>query len=381
MSDVDDRADRLQGFLRMDPDNVQLACEAVDALLLAGRHEGAEDVISGLPQASRSAPGLRFRSARCGLLRGRYADAADLLRAVIVEGHVNIALWHDLAFSQLCLRQTEEAKALLAQALERHGDSEELAIVRARVALMEEDFAGAHRALDVALNLSPQHATALGLRALAFLDEGRTDEAGQTAEAALAIHPDQHEALLVAGTTALWRRDLETADQHLSRALERHPNSGRALSSAGQVCMLRADLMGGRVFLERAVRAMPDHIGTWHALAWAQLLSADLAGAQTSYQSAYDLDRNFADSHGGLALIAALRGAAEEADAAIKIALRLNPQCATALYARSILLQDRGEVAAAEQLLEKLIDGALPPGTSLAEFARNLRARLSTPAA
>src|SRR5207342_527942 len=94
--------------------------------------------------------------------------------------------------------------------------------------------------------------------------------------------------------------------------------------------------------LLHAVVTMPDHIGTWHALAWAQLLLGDIDAAAGSYQQAYDLDRNFADSHGGLALIHALRGETDAAEQAVKRALRLSPQCATALYAKSLLLSDAG---------------------------------------
>jgi Tfp pilus assembly protein PilF len=143
--------------------------------------------------------------------------------------------------------------------------------------------------------------------------------------------------------------------------------------------MLRNDLPKARTILEHAVKAMPDHIGTWHALAWTELLMGDVNAAEKSYQSAYDLDRNFADSHGGLALIAALRGNTEKADHSVKLALKLNPQCPTALYAKSILLTDAGKTEEAEQLMTGLMAGTpLPANASIAEFARNLRARFNT---
>ena len=73
--------------------------------------------------------------------------------------------------------------------------------------------------------------------------------------------------------------------------------------------------------------------------------------AETSYQRAYDLDRNFADSHGGLALVHALRGRTDDAEAAIRRALRLNPQCPTALYAQTLLLEASGRGDEAMRLL------------------------------
>jgi Tfp pilus assembly protein PilF len=129
--------------------------------------------------------------------------------------------------------------------------------------------------------------------------------------------------------------------------------------------------------LQHAVKTMPEHIGTWHALAWTELLSGEIDAAANAYESAYELDRNFADSHGGLALIAALRGEAEAADLAIRRALKLDPNCATAHYARSILLADAGKTEDANRTIAGLMAGApLPADTDIATFARNLRARI-----
>lgn len=373
----ENRAAQLRAYLSVDPSNVPLACDAVDACFEQGLYADAVSLLAQLPADTQRAPGVRFRAARCALVMGSYADAAAILQGLIAEGHGSDALWHDLAFSQLCLRDTHAARATLATARERFPMTPELAIVAARVAMMDGEFAEAHAMLDAALALEPGNATAHGVRALAYLDEGHTDEADAAALRCLAESPDQHEALLVAGTAALWQRRTDAAESHFDRALSRHPNSGRALSGMGQVEMLRGALDAARARLERAVVAMPDHIGTWHALAWTQLLGGDVDGAAASYDRAYALDRNFADSHGGLALVQALRGEADAADASIRRALRLNPACATALYARSLLLSDAGRVQESEAVLESLVAGdLLPEGVDVREFAARLRARI-----
>ena len=60
-------------------------------------------------------------------------------------------------------------------------------------------------------------------------------------------------------------------------------------------------------------------------------------------------------------------------------ALRLNAECPTALYARSILLTDAGRTDDAELLLGAMLAGrGLPEGTSLRDFAQKLRARFGT---
>jgi len=381
MTEANERVAQLQAFLAADPGNALLACDLVDAQFSAADYVGADTTIKTLPLETQVAPGVRFRRARCALILGRYDESANVLRALIADGNENVALWHDLAFCQLCARKTADATKTLAEAEERFGINSELAIVAARVALIDNDYDKAHAALKRAMELAPEHSTAQGLLALALLDAGNTDDGYAAAKACLSRYPDQHEALLVAGTAALWQRDLAHADDYFRRALGRHPNSGRALSGYGQLMMLRNDLPAAREQLLHAVVAMPDHIGTWHALAWTQLLLGDIDAAATSYEHAFDLDRNFADSHGGLALIHALRGETDTAEQSVKRALRLNAQCATALYAKSLLLTDSGRGEEADRVLATLVSqNEMPAGMSIGEFARNLRSRLTTKA-
>ena len=370
------RAAQLRAFFAMDPANVPLACDLFDAYVGAGDIPQAIAFLEGLPAELRAEAAIRFRQARAGLMQGRHAEAVALIQGLIGEGHDSAALWHDLAFAQLCLRDTASARATLQAAMPRFEAPVELIIVAARVAMMDGDFALALRHLEQAESLDATNATVQGLRSLALLDGDETDAAYEAAMGCLAAFPDQHEALMVAGTVALWRQDVPQAEAHFVRALDRLPNSGRCLSGLGQVRMLQNRLDDARAVLLRATAAMPDHIGTWHALAWVELMRGEIDEAETSYQRAFDLDRNFADSHGGLALVHALRGRTDDAEAAIRRALRLNPQCPTALYAQTLLLEASGRGDEAMRLLSGLVQPAgLPEGTDLAEFSRRLRGR------
>ncbi|MGH8108423.1 MAG: tetratricopeptide repeat protein [Arenimonas sp.] len=376
MSDLLQRIDRLKSYLAADPANAMLICDLVDAYFAAAQYQEADQLLSSLGAGLIDEPGVAFRRARISLILGRYEDSISALQALIDQGHENVALWHDLAFSYLCLKNTSSATWAISEAVKRFGDNAELSIVAGRIALMDGDFETAHAQLVKALSLAPEHATAMGLQALVYLDSDKQDIAFDVAKNCLSLYPDQHEALLVIGTVSLWRQDLSTASECFTRVLERHPNSGRARTGYGQVKMMQNKLLEAREQLRMAVIAIPEHIGTWHALAWTQLLLGDVDAAEASYQSGYDLDRNFADSHGGLALIHALKGRTEEADQAIKRALRLNPACVTAHYARTLLLSDAGQIHEADsQLADLLQQTKLPLNIDVREFAKNLRAR------
>lgn len=372
------RVDQLQAYLAADPANSSLACDLVDAMLAESRFHEADDLIARLPVSVQATTGMQFRKARCALVLGRYDEAANDLRDLIARGNDSIALWHDLAFCQLCQRDTGAARATLDQAISRYGDDAELEVLQGRVAAMAGDDEFALAALSKALKLSPNHPAAMGVRALTLLDAGQTEAAASAAAQCLAAHPDQHEALLTAGTIELWQRNLPTALVHFQRVLARHPNSGRALSGHGQLLMLQGRLAEARQQLESAVTAMPDHIGTWHALAWVQLLETDVVGAEYSYQRAYEIDRNFGETHGGFALLMVLNGWRDEAERAIRRALRLDSKSITGRYAHSLWLEDCGRQDEADAVLQELLaQGSLPSGMGVKDFSRRLRERIT----
>lgn len=355
---------RLSAFLAQDPGNPELACEVFDQHFAAGSFAEARGTLEPLPEEGQALVSVRFRYARLDLVTGEYRRAEDNLVCLQATGHDGPTIAHDIVFAQLCQRNLDGAHASLETALTRHGETAALRILQARIALMRKDYAAAQAALDDALRLDPADATTQGLRALAWLDAGDEAQALNIAAACLAQHPDQHEALLAAGTASLWRGDAQLAGQHYGRALDRFPNSGRALSGMGQCHMLAGDLDQARTTLERAVVAMPDHVGTWHALAWIQLLSGELAIAEKSYLEALDLDRNFAESHGGLAVVALLDERYEEGEDAMKRALRLDPACVSGRYARSLWLQHTGEHDAADAIFAELMRAGAMPGIS-----------------
>lgn len=370
--------DQLGKFLSQDPGNAELACQLADLLFSTGDYDQARTTLQGLPDGSRSDAGVQFRQARLDLVAGRYAEAEQRLLLMLRSGHDSGAVGHDIAFSQLCQRRLTDADQSAQDTIVRHGATPELQVLKARIALMERDYERAQRALDAALSLEPDNATALGLRALGLLDAGETLAADGAAAACLARYPGQHEALLAAGTLRLWQGDAAAAHSHFQRALERFPNSGRALSGMGQVIMLGGDLEQAQALLQRAVTAMPDHIGTWHALGWTQLLQGELAEAERSYRNAYALDRNFAESHGGLAVVLLLDGRTDEGEIHMKRALKLDSQCISGRYARTLWLRERGEQAESDaEFMELARAGALPglDPSQAHTLAERLRAR------
>jgi Tfp pilus assembly protein PilF len=105
---------------------------------------------------------------------------------------------------------------------------------------------------------------------------------------------------------------------------------------------------------------MPEHVGTWHVLGWTQLMQGDVSAAQRAFERALAADRNFAESHGGLAVVAAMQGRDEEARQSIRRALRLNREAMSPQYAQLLLLKKEGRDQEAQALLDDVLARPAP---------------------
>lgn len=368
------RASRLLAFAEQDPSNLSLLCDLLDEWLAEGRVDEALARVHSAPAELQDSPAVKFRAARCALLHRDFAGVVTLLQPLVaVAAEVPVGISHDLAYAQFALGLLDDAWLTLAT-LEPHGeDAVAVALLKARVLHHQKQYDAALTVL-APVTAGPRLPEVQGLRALLLLDLGETAKAASEARRALEVDPAQYEATIVQGTVALWERRIDESQVLFEQVLAVDPAAGRALLGLGQVRMLHADIAAARAILERAVAAMPDHIGSWHALAWCQLLEGDLVGARHSFDRAFAIDRTFGETHGGYALVHALRGERHEAEESIKRATRLDPNGPSARYARSVLLLDEGFPQEAKQI----IDGILlqSPGQPLpvpADFIYRLR--------
>jgi Flp pilus assembly protein TadD len=100
---------------------------------------------------------------------------------------------------------------------------------------------------------------------------------------------------------------------------------------------------------------MPSHIGTWHLLGWSRILGRELDGARSAFDTALGLDRNFGESHGGMAVVLALQGQREQAEAAIERALGLDRDSLAARYAQMVLSGQTEDPERFRQLARRLM--------------------------
>jgi Tfp pilus assembly protein PilF len=147
--------------------------------------------------------------------------------------------------------------------------------------------------------------------------------------------------------------------------LQLAPANARAYIGLGTLALLENDLQQAKAHLLRGVELMPGHVGSWHVLAWTHLMSGEIDLAELRFRHALELERNFAETHGALAAIAALRGDRAASERGIEVALRLDPQSLAARFAQSVLVGQAGDPAAARKIIKRTVARLSPQDGSM----------------
>lgn len=382
------RLDRLETYLRDDPANESLLAEAFAAALLCGAWDRAEFHLRHARALWPESLAWLLRESEAALARGDMDSARRSLAGMqALPGTPPAfadAVLHNLAFADFQEGRYAECVERLAPRMHALLEGKGAATPTAMDALW---LRALHRAGDIERAVrwaaSREQGGALapaaaGIAGLAALDAEQVADAARWAERALAAGAEAvtTEALVTRASLALGEADAATAGAYAQAALERQPGDGRARSALAFAQMLAGDAAGAVQQFHAALSAMPGHIGTWHGLGWAQLVQRDLDGALASFEQALALDRNFGESHGGLAVVLALRQDEAAAREHIERAARLGGSNLSGRFAEAIL---RGETAPDNfaRLAERLLGSQTAPGGAgmLDVVMRALRAR------
>jgi len=356
------RLGRLEGYLRDDANNLGLLDECVDVAFRLGRFEDAraraEQGISLAPEDPR----FQFRLANVAIAERRLDEAERILSTLRDAGTELPVVCYNLGYVRVLKGDYTGAVALLREILAQPGCPPEAETLLIHSLHGAGDVDEALKVAQQRLQTQPGDTKAMGVASLVCLDTGDLKQAGELAARALESEPDNMAALVTYGSVALARENPRDARTHFERALSVNPRDGRAWSGLALSDMFSLDLPRAYAGFKKAVANMPDHIGTWHALAWCQILMKDLEGAEASFRQALSLNRNFGESHGGLAVVAALQNRIDAAKESAEIALRLDPASLSARYAQAILSGEIKDGASFRRFAEQVLQGHAAPG-------------------
>ncbi|MEN9865090.1 MAG: hypothetical protein RL748_680 [Pseudomonadota bacterium] len=372
------RLQRLQGYLLQDPDNTHLLLDLIDLCLALGLWQNAQPYLEHARQLAPHDPYFQQRQASVWMAQENWAAANAVLES-LYRDMPDLILAHDLAITRFRLGQYAAAQACLQACLAQPSVPLASVILMLRCLHHGGDLKSALALVQPYEVAAETSAEFWSVVSLLQLDADNLPQAERCCRHALALAQDKTvlEALIVSGTLALGHADLTLAQQHFEQALQIKPDEGRIWGGKGLIKLMQQDWIAASADLEQAVIFMPRHIGTRHVLAWCKILAGDLASARAILNAALAMDRNFGETHGGLAVVAAMSGQTAEAQVLVRRSLGLNPQGMAARFAQTLLARQGNspaDLARFQQEVAALLASQSSPfGGSLTDLMQKMR--------
>ncbi|CZF82677.1 tetratricopeptide repeat protein [Grimontia celer] len=344
--------ERLREYLALDPENSILACQLVELLAKEGDVKGAMAAVdTALSYHSDDAHLLSWKG-HLSIATKAYEDAVSAYNTLFYLGYEQSGLKINCALANYQMKAFSDATALLEQV-----DESELGVqhglMKARCLAHAEQIPEAIAVTEKLLaNSDVETRTELqGALGLFYLDDAQYEQAEKYQRIALEHDPNQFEALITQGSLALYRLDMIKAKKIVDRLIGQLPTNGRVLAMKALIHMYKQELPAAISTYELACKEMPDHIGSRVNLAWCFFAMGDLDTAEKNFNQAVEIEHNFAECHGGLAVVKAYREDWNASKQLAKKALKLDSQCASALFARSLYLKVKGMDEQAEAIM------------------------------
>lgn len=372
------RIESLRRFLESDPNNTELLCDLADAYMDNGQIAEAEPYLEHALTVNPNHAQCLYKLGIVYRCLGKPEEALFQFKRLQELGHQAPAIQYELAHAQFIGAHYQEAAELWKNLL-ANPEGAQLPNIRL-LTIRALHYAGQlEEAISLAESLHnqyPQDATIAGALSTLYLDNEEVDKAKALLELAQQQGWNQPELQLTSGYLALNDEDTDLAKQQFETYLQHKPQEGRALLGLALTHATSGNVDDAEQLLEKTVAAMPTHLGSWHALAWMQLMRNDLQAAETTFSKALEMDRNFGESWGGMAVIAALKGEKEKAQEYLDKGSRLDRAAMNVAAARLILRS--GNMQNPQFLSEALQLMAQRPGlggTNLAETIKRLAMR------
>lgn len=354
--------DRYLQFHKADKDNINIISKLAELQMRCGEKTESEKLyITALQKEPKNA-NILFNIATLYMSESRYQEAKDTLYRLSSLGHQAPAITYNIAYCLVELGEHQEAVNLLdtiSNQTEIQQTNKLLARAHHHLGDLEKGIQNAKEAIK----LEPNNSEAYSTLALLLLDDAQFIEAKETAEKSLELNKNNSTAMTVMATVAMEEEDIIAAENYYSQTTKLHPTNGRAWNGLGLIHMLKQDLPTAIEHMEKSLQLMPTFIGGFNALGWAYIVNNDLDAAETTFLRANDVDANFGETHGGLAVIEAMRQNTLAAKKHMITAKRLDKNSFSAHFAESLLAANQGNQQKTQQIMNNIFNTEIELGT------------------
>jgi tetratricopeptide (TPR) repeat protein len=350
------RLERLLGFLAADPANLGLIGDAAAAAVDAHDFDRAAELLQRHEAIAPLPPALLNLRGLVALAQQRFADAAAIFAGLRAGGADDPVLRFNLAWAYAMSKAYKEALALLDDAalgVSPRAPSLKIHMMH-HLELMDEGLVEGERLTA----LFPQDQALAGALSTLAMDNEKPDLALAYARRA----PDDPEGQASLGMLTLGSFDAAQSLKLFDAALIRAPNNPRAWVGKGLGLLTAGDTKAGADALDKGAALFGNHLGSWIAAGYAHFANGENAKARVSFERAMAIDDNFAEAHGGLAVIDVLDGRIADAERETEIALRLDKKCLGGTLAKTLLLQRSGQAEMAQRIRDLAMKMPVGPG-------------------
>ncbi len=342
-------------FLESDPSNLNLLADAANAAFDAGDFDKAKDLFARHEALAPLPAPLLNLNGMIALAEQRFEDAETIFEGLRDGGEDDPALRFNLAWAMAMTSKYEEALALLddaAVASAPRGPSMKVHVLHHLGRYDEALACGAELAKRY-----PNNEALMGALATLAMDAEKEDlvrhygeQAGRNAEGRAAL-----------GFLALGAQDATTSLKLFDEVIAAQPGNPRAWIGKGLGLLAKGDASAGAKAIDHGAEIFQSHIGSWIASGWAHFVNGENEKARASFEKALAIDDNFAESHGGLAVLDILEGKLDEAKRESQIALRLDKRSLGGALAASLLAERAGNPKLAEKIREIALNTPIGP--------------------
>jgi len=335
IEDLHEQLNRMERSLEADPNDFNLFSECVDLCMRVGDFVKAQNLVDEAILRNPKALSVYVERAKLQLVSGKYDEAINTLSFLKQQGFYTADILYYLVWAMLNLAQYEGVISEIEHSSQFIDEYPALILVKARALYHLHEIDAAIEALDSYLEIDQNNAEAIGLKSMLLLDSANYPEAKYYAEKAIKICPHNHEALITLSSLAPTEQGRDSEERQVKDTQPSH-----FMLNLGQSYLLNNEYEEAEHALKEAGSMMSHDIGTWHALAWTKILLNKTDDAKCCFEHALELDRDFSESYGGLAVIAALQKDFCLAENLTQKAIQLDPQSVAGDYAKSLILEN-----------------------------------------